>query len=482
MADSAAAKRPPRDRRYQARAVSRWHRTNVAGLTPERLASILRRAERGELEEWADVVESMLRTDAHLRSVWETLLRGVVSAELVWEPGPHAPGQADAAQKAADFMQAATERVDALEDGLLHLLHGGAGMGLGVAEQVWVRAQGAWWVRRWVPVSPRDTDYDDDWTPRVRTYHANAFGGQRGWIRLDAEPEAWLWHVPGSPGLTPNVAGILMSVVWPWLFKKWAILFQQTGLERFADPLFIGKVQPNSEDGAREALFEALDQLSAGHIGVMEEGNELEVVQAAGTTGEPWREAIGQYNDEMTKGLLGSTLNVEVGSTGGNRALGESQAEQTILPRQRAMADSLSRALVHRWARPALGFNAHLFGGVPPMPRATFRLEQEEPPVIEELHVNSGVVRRDELRASAGLEPEGGAWGEAFVKPLAKSRPDRPPEVGASGDPFPEARRRRASTPRQMTLPMPPATSRTCSPSTSMVSNVPFAPSDDPEP
>ena len=403
--------------RWEPRPPRHWSSAGVAGLTPATLASRIDSAKRGDLESWADTVEGMLSTDPHVRAVWETMLRAVSGSELYWEPAETGTDRdAALAKLAAEHMTRQSAKVESLGDSLFAILHGGAGLGIAVAEQCWRRDSGGWHLRRFRTVHSRDIRFDRGWTPRIRTYADNT----PRWIDLDKGD--WTVYAPGTPGLRPSVGGILLAVAWPWIFKKWATLYQQGGLERFADPLLVGVMGEASADVARDKLHEGPESLASGHVATLEVGQDIKVISAGGApTGEAWRRAIQAYNHEITKGIQGSTLNVEVGTTGGNRALGESQAETTILPRQRAMAASLGDTLVSSWAVRDLHRNRHLFGGaLVPIPKARFLLQSEEAPAITELHVNAGVITRDELRASAGLERVGGDWGKRYVVPVAK--------------------------------------------------------------
>jgi hypothetical protein len=290
--------------------------------------------------------------------------------------------------------------------------------------------------------------------------------------------------VHSAPGLQANVAGLLMACAWPWLEKRWLSVFEQESLERFGSPLVYGSMAPNAPDPARDAFFAGLQNLSSDHVAVIEQDQTIEILQATVNPGETYGQAIGRRNNEITKAILGSTLNVEVGDTGGNRALGESQAETTILPRLRAIAASAEAAIRATWLRPLLAFNAATFGGrVPPLPHVEFVLSTEMPPIITQLHVDAGVVKANELRASAGLDPLDGEEGERFVQPLAKVQPsffsasDSPRVEG--GD-VPLARAPRAPrSPRQMTMALP--TSPTSSRSTTQAARMPFDASGDPE-
>lgn len=468
------APRVPRGSQVQPQNASRWYRERMTNLTPARVTRILRDAERGDMESWGDLVEYMLRTDPHVRAVYDTWVKGVVGAELRVEAGR---GNEGVAEDVAEFVRTSLEGTPRLPALLAHLMHG-EGAGISALEHDWRREGRAWHSRptRRDLVMVRDIDYADDWTPRVRTYRTDV--GQPSvngrWLRTDLEPARWVVHEASGIGTTPNLGGVLQAVVWPWLFKRWAIIFRQSGLERLANGLLIGRVTPSSHDEAREALFDALEQLRGDHIGIIEQDTEIEFIEPTGTVGDAWSEAIGEWNAEITKGILGSTLNTEIGAAGGNRAAAESQARMTMLPRLQAAAQSLAATIEEQWVAPLVRFNAARWpGAVPPMPRVRLVLEAEAPPEVDDLLVSVGAVTVDEMRASRGL-PELGpdAGGDRIAVPVAKSRPEFSAPRQEGGAPAPFGRSRGGHQ-----MPLPWTTTRrsspTCSDSTTRVDSVP---------
>lgn len=479
------AARPPVGRQIFAASPRTRTRNRVVGITPEQMAMALDRARLGDFELIADVFEQMLTTDPHVRSVTDTMLRGISGSEMRFRPADDAR-DAVLAQAAADFAAQSLSRVQRMELTLSNVLMA-ALVGLAVAEHDWqrdgreVHSVAQHWVQ------PRDLRISDAWTPLVRTYPRNDAGVQTGaweWLEVQDEPARWLVHVFAQPGLTSNVAGLLWPCAWPWLWKRITEVWGMEALERFATPLIYGRMERNAPDNARDAFFSGLQQLSADHVAVIEQGQTIEIVQPTTNPQDTYDTAIKRFNAEITKAILGSTLNVEIGESGGNRAAAESQAETTILPRLRAIAASAEAAIRATWLQPLMAFNAVSFGGrIPPTPHVEFVLETETPPVITQLHVDAGVVRANELRLSAGLDPLDGPEGERFVQPLAKVQTpsffsdDRPaPRVEGGDVPLAQAPRAPRRRPHQLTLP----TSPTSSHSRTQVAALPFGASDDP--
>lgn len=460
--------------------VKQWNRPSYAGYTPQQLKRVLTDVKKGILDTFAELASNMLREDGHIRALNDTRVLAVSAADWTINPADETPD----AIKAADLVRDSLNDTPNLEEVFAHLLFAEA-LGWANAEHRWMRRHGQW---HSVPhlLHGRDARFAEDWSMQLRTWTepdpesvdvVEALGTS-WWISIDgSNPNSFISHVPGGIGETPNLSGDLHAVAWTWLFKRYMRLFRQDALEIHANPFIYGVYSPGSTDEAQDALFEGLENMSGDHRAVFEAlsaegggdgGDPIRVIQTT-AAGKDHTDAINAMNAEMSKALLGSTLNVEVGDTGGNRALGESQVSTTILPRYISHGRRLASTLESDWFAPLLRLNAHLFSSTPAVPRIEFVLTQETPPVIEEMHINAGVIEQDELRTSAGVEP----WGDERGKQIAKLAPAAgapafASEVADPAVPFPRG---------QLSLPLTRPrrrTSRTPSTSPSQIERVPI--------
>ncbi len=473
---------PPVGRITVQRSPKRIRRERIEGISAERISAILHDLEDGKFEYWGDLSEYMLRQDPHLRSVYDTLTRGVASAELRWHPGVTEGPLAELAERAAEHMRQATDRARRLTDTISHLIHGHC-VGVAVAEHDWDRADGAWWSQLQRPVMTRDVRINAEWHATVRTFAESRYQGRR--VDTADEPYRWLVHAPRQAGIAPQLSGLLLTCVWPWFLKKEAMVDGAQAIERLAQPFIYGVLPENADEKVVDALIHALENLAAGQSAAVRGETTLQTLDANSTNAGQAHERFTKYqDDQLTKALLGSTLNVDVGSTGGNRALGESQADTTILPRLLGIAQQIQDTLMAQWARPALHFNAHLFGGrMPPLPRPELVLEQDAPPVVDDLIVSVGAVSENEIRQSRGLDEIEG--GDRRISPVAKTQPERgspSPEGAAPFSRAPRKRRKLRSRGHQMSLlPTTSGTSPMSSASAKQIATVPVSSSDDPE-
>ena len=447
----------------------RWTSNTFGAIEPPRLHSILKRAEQGDLELYADLCSFILTTDPDVRSKWETRVTPVAGSDFVVEPGwlPEgaSPQMVAAAEKAAAFCEQQLKNTPGIADRFSDLLNEGNGVCVGVLEHRWrVRGGIVSTVPEWVPA--RDLRFCDDWAVHARTYPQD--GGVE-WIDLSTQPRKFIVHQPRNTTARPSQTGALMAIMWPWLIKRWIEKYGVAGFERLANGLLIGITGPNTGADARDALHENLENATAAGVGVVEsvDGTSALPIHLLEPTHNPGLtavEVIKHYEDLISKALLGSGLNVEVQSTGGNRALGESQFDTTILPRLVADARRLAETVSRDWLAPLVAFNTHLWGGItPPTPTLRFELVADDGPetAIDELAVNSLAVTKDELRKSRGL-PEWGPerGGDVIVTPVAKSPVSALPTLSGGEPGRPKARARLSAT-TQLRLPIPDRKSAT---------------------
>lgn len=396
----------------QAPPSTRKHR--FGALEPETMASILLDLERGELERPSDLFAYMLGTDPHVRSVWRTRVDGVAWAPIDVEPHPgDDPILAeDAAQVVRDWIAS----TDAWHDRFADMLWADA-YGVAVLEHVWRPTSGMVHLDL-RPTDTRDVRYRQWDRPELRAYQVDDAGIVRGrsvWIDLRSQPSKWLVieprNAPGNPGETAE----MRAIAWPWLFKRWIEKYGLEGIGRLANGLLYMRVPRNTERATRLQHREDLERLSTDGVAIFDADatipDPIKLLEMSNDPGQSTRNLIDMYNGEISKAVLGSGLNVEVGSTGGNRALGESQFATTTLPRLKASAARALTALRQQTLTHYLSLNRHLFGGrVPQPPLLTARIVSDEV-TVDELALRYGRVTVDALRKSRGLPalgPEAG--------------------------------------------------------------------------
>jgi phage gp29-like protein len=385
----------------------------LAAMKPEHLAAILASAERGEIQQWADLCDRMVQIDGHVRANYETRLATVAGARWEMLEGRTGDPARDAwALPARDFCENVLRSTPAFEPAVMDLLDG-IGVGLGVVEVDW-----AWQSNAWVPIDlrwvhQRRFRWGEQWELRLlETGYGGSCGG-RG-KPVSEWPRKFIVHTPRARSGTPGVSGCLRPVAWDFLFKRWAKQFWVQGAERFAWPFMYGEVPRNAPLEVREKMKKALEEISADHSAVLEAGDAIKILESAIKDGGTWKDLVEALNGDISKSILGSVDQTEPTKVGAWKAV-ESRKGTTVDSRtaidERQLSSTLESTLV-TWL---CEFNTHRFGGVlPAIPKPRWVVAEKRREIPEHL-AEARVVTRNELRASIGLDPMPGPIGEELV-------------------------------------------------------------------
>jgi hypothetical protein len=227
-------------------------------------------------------------------------------------------------------------------------------------------------------------------------------------------------HQPVSIADYPTAAGLVHAFVRWWWVKQAVLKYWLSGAEIGANPRIIGKLTQEAGGLTMDEFREQLEALAGDGVMILRTGAEAEIqAGVASSSSEVWETLFRRMDLAMSKIILGSTLNVEIDDTGGNRAASESQDHVTIRPRQRQdaaqMWSTISRD-VFAWV---VRFNPHIFPPGTPVPGGRSDIVAQPVP-IDQLAVDSGAVRVDEMRARCGLPLIGGTEGARFIAPITR--------------------------------------------------------------
>lgn len=412
--------------------ISRWSPSvGYAELTWGQVQSILMNAERGYMETWGDLTRRMIATDDHIAAVYETRVASISGARREIKPASVPVGYEAAAERAADDCRALLDGLPSPERMIASLLDADF-TGYAASEIIWSPRGDMVWADDVVWLSPRRFRFSDQFELYL---YDNGIGAARardldipvddtvvnGVLGLPLTRNKYIVHIPQILPNYPTSSGLLLACVRAWWVKSWITKFWLSGAEVAGNPRLVGRLpdQAASADVA-DALYQALNDLSADGVGVLKGESNIEVlrVEAQGS-GSVWETLIKRCDAAISKAVLGSTINVEVGEGGGNRALAESQGDITITPRLQRSARLVCNTIERDLFGPFLEFNRHRYGGLVPVPSMNLVLYEAQAE-IDQLAVASGVVRVDELRQSRGLEPLGeNAGGNEMIRPAA---------------------------------------------------------------
>lgn len=331
------------------------------GLTPERLARVLKEADQGDIYRQAELFEEIEEKDPHLFSLMQTRKNTVLG--LDWEIIPYSDEARD--QEIAEFIGDILYNLQDFEDALLDLLDA-IGKGFAVSEIMWAIED-----NKAVPVNlkwrhQKKFTYDDLDNLRLLTEENMSTG-------IEIPPNKFVINKYRARSGHASRAGVYRVCVWMYLFKNYTVKDWVAFAEVYGMPIRLGKYEPGTTKEERDALLQAVLQIGSDAAGIISNGTEIEFVQAIKQDGDVFKNLAQFCNTEMSKAILGQTLSSDIGDSG-SYAASKTHAEvrQDILESD---CKGLSKTIRRDLIRPLVLFN---FGDDSRLPYLKFHFEKPE--------------------------------------------------------------------------------------------------------
>ncbi len=305
------------------------------GLTPGRLAAILREAEDGDAIRYLELAEAMEEKDPHYRSVLGTRKTQVSQLDITVEPA------SDAAEDVADavLVEEFVKR-DELQDELCDTLDA-IGKGFSVTEIIWETSERQWMPTRLEWRFPQWFEFDrnDGRTLLLKTDE----GG-----REPLAPFKFIQHFHKSKSGLPIRGGLARVAAWGYLFKNYDIKDWVSFAETYGQPLRVGKYHSGATPDEKSILLSAVRNLGADAAAIVPEGMVIEFVEAKISGSMDLFEKLANYLDtQVSKAVLGQTTTTDAIS-GGHAVSKEHNEVRAEIERSdsRQLMASLNRDLV----------------------------------------------------------------------------------------------------------------------------------------
>lgn len=282
-----------------------------SGLTPPRLAAILKAAETGDIRAQCELFQDMEEKDAHLLAEIGKRRRALTTVD--WEVIP--PRDATAAEKAeADWLNEVMQDLPDFEDLLFDLLDA-IGKGFCCIELDWER-------------------YGNEWMPAAFNYR------EASWFQLDTptrtelrlrdgtpegqalNPFGWIVHTHKAKSGYVARGGLHRVLAWPYLFKNYAVRDLAEFLEIYGLPVRLGKYPNGATNTEKSTLLNAVVSIGHNAAGIIPEGMLIEFKEAAKGTHEPFDWMVQWAERSMSKAILGGTLTSQADGKTSTNALG----------------------------------------------------------------------------------------------------------------------------------------------------------------
>lgn len=266
----------------------------AAGLTPERLARLLRQSIEWDPQPYLELAEDMEERDLHYAAVLSVRKRQVAGLDIdVVAAGDDAESIRD-----ADLVREVIGR-DEFQDELVDMLDA-IGKGFSSSEIIWDTSEGQWLPRaiRWT--DPRHFEFD-----RVDP--------EQIYLRGDAGPEplkplSWIVHrAKVKSGLTIR-GGIARAAAWAFLFKSFTIKDWAIFVEAYGHPLRLGKYGPDASDADKDVLLRAVSAIGADFAATVPDSMTIDFIKADVSGSHELYEKRADWLDrQISKLVLGQT-------------------------------------------------------------------------------------------------------------------------------------------------------------------------------
>ncbi|MEM6727022.1 MAG: DUF935 domain-containing protein [Pseudomonadota bacterium] len=388
------------------------------GLTPQRLAGILRSAELSDATPYLELAEQMEEKDNHYGAVLGVRKRAIRKLTL----------QVTAASdEAPDIEAAALVRRTLERPGFRLILSDmldGLGKGYSVIELIWRLAEGGWNIVGFKHRDPRWFRYDpEDGT----TLLLRDLGGD-----TPLPYGKFAVHEPKLKSGIPIRAGLARAAAWAYIFKNFSIKDWQIFLETYGHPVRLGKYGPNASTEDRRTLLRALKMIGTDLAGIIPKSMDVELVTAAVNQADKLFEGNAVFwNLEISKRVLGQTGTTD--AIAGGHAVGRIHNEVREDIRD-ADAEQLAMTIMEQIAAPLVQFN--LLGATPPI--ISFEAPEDHDPqvvlnAIERLGPKGLTVPVRHVREVFGIrEPEEHEEVLSFAAPASAVPADPTPAPGVA--------------------------------------------------
>lgn len=314
------------------------------GLTPARLANILREADQGDPLRYLELAETIEERDLHYLGVLGTRRRAVSQIKVTVEAASDAPDHEAHAQMVRGWLGR-----DELQEELFDILDA-IGKGYSLTEVTYDHSEGQYLPRldrrdpRWFRFARRDLT-----TPMLLDDNG---------AETPLEPGKFIYaRLQAKSGL-PIRSGIARAAMWAYLFKMytardWAI-FSQT----YGQPVRVGKYHPGATEQDKSTLFRAVANIAGDMAAIIPESMMIEFIESGnvGAGHAMYKERADWLDMQVSKAVLGQTATTDAvtGGLGSGKEHGDVRTDIKQAD-ARALAAVLNRDLIRIWVQLEFG-------------------------------------------------------------------------------------------------------------------------------
>lgn len=388
------------------------------GMTPQRLARLLRTAEEGDAIEYLELAEAIEERDLHYLGVLSQRKRAVTQLEITVEAATDSAADVANADLVRDWIAR-----EGLEDEVFDILDA-ISKGYSATEIIWETSERQWWPKRLEWRDPRWFEFDrvDGRTPLIRETGPSQ----------PLPPGKFVFHTHKAKSGLPIRGGLARPVAWAWMFKTFSLKDWVVFAEVYGMPLRLGKYGPGASEKDIATLLRAVSSIGHDAAAVVPQSMEIEFQAAASGAGADVFKVLCDYLDQqVSKAVLGQTTTTDAISGGHAVSKEHQEVRMDILASDgKQVAASLNRDLVV----PLISLNR---GPQKRYPRICIKLVEEEDTKalvdnVERLVPLGLTVETSVMRDKLGL-PDPPAGAEVLRARAPAAAGPQPPAEGAPG-------------------------------------------------
>lgn len=338
----------------------------TSGLTPSRLASIMRDAEMGDLVSQMELAEDILEKDAHVYCEVEKRRKALLGVEWDIKPPRNAtPAEVEDAVMIKQLLDDSMLMDDAILD-----LADGILKGFSCLEIKWGKDNNQWVMddltfrpQTWFQLNP-----DNREQIKLRDYSLHG---------ADLQPFGWVVHKHKAKSGYIGRAGLVRQIAWPFLFKNLSVRDLAEFLEIYGLPLRLGKYPSGASPEEKSTLLRAVMSIGHNAGGIIPKGMELDFHSAAVGGAEPFEAMISWCEKSQSKAIIGGTLTSQADGKSSTNALGNVHNEVRLEFRDsdlKQIAATITRDIVF----PLFVLNGSSYQSERRLPRFEFNIVQPE--------------------------------------------------------------------------------------------------------
>ena len=332
------------------------------GLSPGRLAAILKSAQNGHAEDYFILAEEMEERDAHYRSVLSTRKLSVASIEPSVEASSDEEHDVRLANDIRELL-----RHPKMPECLFDLLDG-LGKGIGLVEIIWHTKSTPWKPNSYEWVNPRFIRLDRETLSEIRLVDDCAvFEG------IPLKPNGYIVHKPRMKSGHWLRNGLARLVAVMFMLKSFTVRDWWAFAEIFGMPIRIGKYHSNASADDIRTLINAIATIASDAGAAIPESMKIDMVETAkGNGGDTLFENMAEWADrQISKAVLGQTMTTDNGSSQAQANVHNEVRKDIVRWDARQLANTLNEYLV----KPYIDMN---YGIQKSYPRIEINIEDPE--------------------------------------------------------------------------------------------------------